>query len=112
MVYSFSNITALLILLESLSTATTFGTVIVHLTSMHASLQSHKLGYDIIVFDLICLPVLHFPYKSSFISILSFVLNLDVEYFYCLTNLLFSYISLHLYVIQCKFISILLSFIR
>ena len=60
---------ALFISLESLSTATTFGTVIVQLASMHASLQSHKLCYDIIVFDLICLPVLHFPYKSSFISI-------------------------------------------
>ena len=51
--------------------------VMVPLISMYASLKSHKLDFNILDLNLILLLVLYVPLESSFISIQSFVLNLD-----------------------------------
>ena len=50
---------------------------IVHLASIHASLKSHKLNFNIVVLNLIWLLVLYVPRESSFISTRFFVLNLE-----------------------------------
>ena len=52
-------------------------TVIFPLTSIHASLQSHKLDLSIAVLSLICLLGEYAPLMSSFIWTQFLVLNLD-----------------------------------
>ena len=49
----FLNITILLALFASASAAAVFGTVIILLTSIYASLQSHELDFSIAVLSLI-----------------------------------------------------------
>ena len=67
------------------------------LTSIYASLQSHKLDLSIAVIDLICLLGEYAPAISSFISTQFLVLSLDGYLIHCLTNLLFFGIPLLYY---------------
>ena len=70
------NITFLLVLFALASAAAVLLTVIFHLTGIYTSLQSDKLDFNIVVSNLISLPVLYIPLNSSFISTQYFVLNL------------------------------------
>ena len=64
----FLNITFLLVFFASASSAAVLLTVIVPLTRIYASLQSHKLDFRIVVLNLIWLLTLYVPLDSSFIS--------------------------------------------
>ena len=55
----------------------TGGIDIVLLKSIFASLKSHKLNFNIAVFHLIWISVLHVSREPSFISTQFFALNLD-----------------------------------
>ena len=73
----FLNIILLLVLFAAAPTADVSSTVIVHLTSMCASVLLHKLDFRIIVLNFIGFLALYVSPESSFISIQFFVLNLD-----------------------------------
>ena len=73
----FWNITFLLVLFAAAPAASVLLTVIFPVTSIYASLQSHKLDLSIDVLNLICLLGEYVPLASSFISTQFLVLNLD-----------------------------------
>ena len=73
----FLNITFLLILFAAAPAAAVLLTDIFPLTSIYASLQSHKLDLSIAVLNLICLLREYGPLMSSFISTRFLALNLD-----------------------------------
>ena len=67
----------MLVLFAASPAADVLSTVIVPLTSMYASLWSHKPDFIIVVLNLIWLLILYPPLDSLFISAQFFVLNLD-----------------------------------
>ena len=73
----FLNIAFLLVLFALASAAAVLLTVIFPLTSIYASLKSHKLDLSIAALNLICLLGEYAPLMSSFISTQFLVLNLD-----------------------------------
>ena len=70
------NITLSLVLFAAAPAAAVLLTVLFPLASIYASLQSHKLDFNILVSNLISLLVLYIPLNSPFISTQFFVLNL------------------------------------
>ena len=72
----FLNITSFIVLFEPATAAAVFGTIIVPLTCVYTSLQSHKRDFNIVALNLVWLLVLYVLRESSFISAQIFVLNL------------------------------------
>ena len=104
----FLNINFLLVLFTAEAAAAVLLTEIFPLTSIYASLLSHKLDFSFVVLNLIYLLGEYAPLISSFISTQFLILNLDVL-FDALSNkfaifgipLLYYYTNLNSSIIYC-----------